>query len=114
VTVISHPGMTIVHPLVERGEAWELIRNAPEAGDLAQLPEYGHRRVVIRQGLLVHEGFQVDSSSTSRLMSLIPHAIEQVPEVYPGITTAAHPSEQNRPTKMAPIRWLRSLFRRHG
>lgn len=87
VAVVSHPGMTVVHPLVERGEAWELLRGSPSTGDLASLPMFGHRRVVFRQGLLAHEGFQIDSSETSRLTSLIAHEVEQVPEAYPGRLT---------------------------
>jgi len=83
VSVVSHPGMTVVHPLVERGEAWELLRGATQGGDLASLPQYGHGYVVFRQGVRAQEGFQIDGSETSRLMSLIAHEIEQVPEVYP-------------------------------
>ncbi|WP_353953574.1 hypothetical protein V6K52_09230 [Knoellia sp. S7-12] len=86
VAVVSHPGLTVVHPLVERGEAWELLRGSPSNGDLAALPLFGHRRVVFRQGLVAHEGFQIDSSETSRLMSLIAHEAEEVPEVYPRLT----------------------------
>jgi hypothetical protein len=81
VSVVSHPGMTVVHPLVERGEAWELLRGAPQGGDLASLPQYGHGYVVFRQGVRAQEGFQIDGSETSRLMSLIAHEIEQ--EVVP-------------------------------
>ena len=83
VAVVSHPGMTVAHPLVERGDAWELLRGAPQNADLASLPLLGHRRVVFRQGLLVHEGFQIDSGESSRLMSIFAHEVEQVPEVYP-------------------------------
>lgn len=101
VAVVSHPGMTIVHPLVERGEAWELLRGAPPLGDLASLPQFGHRRVVFRQGLLVHEGFQIDSSETSRLLSIFAHEIEQAPDAYPG----HQPEERRLP------RWRRVMNR---
>ncbi|GCD88771.1 hypothetical protein [Nocardioides sp. LS1] len=101
VAVVSHPGMTIVHPLVERGEAWELLRDPPLLGDLASLPQFGHRRVVFRQGLLVNEGFQIDSSETSRLLSIFAHEIEQAPEVYPGY----------QPEQPQPPRWRRVMNR---
>lgn len=84
VSVVSHPGMTVVHPLVERGEAWELLRGAPPSGDLASLPQYPYGHVVFRKGLRAHEGFQIDASETSRLMSFFAHEVEQVPGAYPG------------------------------
>lgn len=86
VSVVSHPGMTIDHPLVARGEAWELLRAAPNIGDLAHLPMRGHRTVVFRQGIRAREGFLIDSSETSRLMSILAHEPEQVPELY-GVRT---------------------------
>jgi hypothetical protein len=39
VTLLSHPGWTVQHPLVERGHAWELLRDPPEGGDLTLLPK---------------------------------------------------------------------------
>jgi len=111
ITVVSHPGMSIVHPLVKHGEAWELLHGAPGTGDLASLPKYGHRVVVFRQGFLAHEGFQIDSSETLRLASLFPHETEQVPEVYPTRSTATR-CERFRATGAAAASRVRQLFGR--
>jgi hypothetical protein len=112
VAVVSHPGMTVVHPLVERGDAWELLRGAPQNADLASLPLLGHRTVVFRQGLLVHEGFQIDSSETSHLMSIFTHEVEQVPEVYPGAQTRTRGHRLRE--RMSSFRqWLVDLVRRY-
>lgn len=109
VTVVSHPGMTIRHPLVEKDEGWELLRGAPKKGDLASLPQYGHRTVVFRRGLLAHEGFQIDTSDESRLLSFIGHQVEQVPEVYPRI---ADSSRWSRFRKRPVFDFLRKLLGR--
>lgn len=38
VTLLSHPGWPIQHPLVVRGEAWELLHDPPTSGDLSSQP----------------------------------------------------------------------------
>ncbi|MFC7489427.1 MULTISPECIES: hypothetical protein [unclassified Knoellia] len=45
VTLISHPGWAIEHPLVVRNEAWELLHAPPESGDLSTMPRLGSKAV---------------------------------------------------------------------
>lgn len=110
VAVVSHPGMTIGHPLVQRGEAWELLRGSPGTGDLASLPKYDHHRVIFRQGLYANEGFHVDSSAVSRLLSLVVHDMEDVPEAYPAAAAVPRAVRPTRNTR--PMRWLDRFLRR--
>jgi hypothetical protein len=35
VTLLSHPGWPVEHPLVQVGHAWELLHNPPDRGDLS-------------------------------------------------------------------------------
>ncbi|WP_147543836.1 hypothetical protein [Aeromicrobium massiliense] len=71
VGVFSHPSMTLRHPLVERGHAWELLRSAPPDGsDLADLPTLSHHAVRVCAGGGVPEGHQIDASTDSRLTGL--------------------------------------------
>ncbi len=71
VAVFSHPGMTLRHPLVERGQAWELLHHAPPSGaDLGSLPVLPRRAVTVIRGGDVPEGHQIDGSEASRLTGL--------------------------------------------
>jgi len=45
VTLVSHPGWRILHPLVEAGVAWELLRDTPPDADLSALPRLGYKAV---------------------------------------------------------------------
>jgi hypothetical protein len=70
VTVISHPGVIIHHPLVESGRAWELLHSPPQSGDIGDLEPLSRDNVLYLQGGGVPEGHVVDSSETSRLTAL--------------------------------------------
>lgn len=111
ISVVSHPGMTIKHPLVERGDAWELLRGAPEGGDLGALPQFGHRVVVFRQGLLAYEGFQIDASEASQLIPFSAHEPQQVPDVYPGpgpVSRLAYLRQRHVSSSLG--RWLNQIL----
>lgn len=46
VTLLSHPGGTVDHPLVAQGHAWELLRSPPADGsDLSAMPSLSDRDV---------------------------------------------------------------------
>jgi hypothetical protein len=45
VTLLSHPGWPVEHPLVQKGHAWELLHSPPEGGDLSSLPMLGCKTV---------------------------------------------------------------------
>jgi hypothetical protein len=45
VTLLSHPGWPIEHPLVQVGHAWELLHDPPDRGDLSSLPRLGWKTV---------------------------------------------------------------------
>lgn len=38
-TLLSHPGWPVKHPLVDQGQAWELLRDPPSSGNLSLLPQ---------------------------------------------------------------------------
>ncbi len=47
VTLLSHAGWPVEHPLVERGQAWELL-HTPPSGDLSLLPRLSYQAVFWR------------------------------------------------------------------
>lgn len=53
VTLLSHPGGTVDHPLAAQGHAWELLHLPPEDGsDLSTMPSISHREVFwLRSGV---------------------------------------------------------------
>lgn len=70
VTVVSHPGATVDHPLVRRGEAWELLRSPPDGGDLSGLPAFSHKHVAFARGGGIPAGHVIDESGFSYLSGL--------------------------------------------
>lgn len=66
VAVVSHPGITIEHPLVKSGHAWELLHSPPRCGDIGKLEPLSRDNVRYLQGGGVPEGHVVDGSETSR------------------------------------------------
>jgi hypothetical protein len=66
VTVVNHPGITIDHPLVKRGEGWELLHSPPTGrADLSTLPSMSHKHVLIMRGGGMSAGHVVDESDFS-------------------------------------------------
>lgn len=70
VTVVSHPGIAIRHPMVEAGEAWELLHGAPGSGDLRDLKPLSAKHVNITRGGGVPAGHVVDDSDHTFLITL--------------------------------------------
>jgi hypothetical protein len=44
-TLLAHPGWPVRHPLVEEGQAWELLHDPPESGELSCLSRLGCKTV---------------------------------------------------------------------
>lgn len=70
VTVLNHPGITIDHPLVKRGEGWELLHSPPSGADLSTLPPMRHKHVLIVRGGGMPAGHVVDESGFSFLTGI--------------------------------------------
>ena len=68
-TVVSHPELCIENPLVERGQAWELLHNPP-SGDLSQLPQLAYDTIAWCRGGSVRPGHVVGSNQSSQLEAL--------------------------------------------
>jgi hypothetical protein len=69
VTVVSHAGLRIDHPLVERGQAWELLHNPP-SGDLSQLPQLAYDTITWVRGGAVQPAHVVGANQSSQLEAL--------------------------------------------
>lgn len=80
VTLVSHPGLTLKHPMVERGEAWELLHSAPRWGNLRRLRSRSHKYVRYIRGGGVPSGHSVDESAPSFLTGLLDYSEAQQPE----------------------------------
>lgn len=70
VTLMNHPGLIIDpvdHPLVARAEAWELLHNPPQSGDLAQLPEMPHHSIAWVPGPPRKAGWRIGAGAEAVL-----------------------------------------------
>lgn len=70
VTVVSHPGISIGHPLAERQDAWELLHSPPKRGDLSNFSVLSGKTVAWVQGGTVPENHRVGPDQTSQLTAL--------------------------------------------
>lgn len=70
VTAVSSPGVTIEHPLVASGHAWELLHTPPAGGALQRLRPLPRDVVRFVRGGGVPEGHIVDGSEMARLTAL--------------------------------------------
>jgi hypothetical protein len=66
ICVVSHPGLSITHPLVEQEVAWELLHSAPDNANLSDLDQRSYTAVSWMRGGIVPEGHQVNSSEVSQ------------------------------------------------
>lgn len=72
VSVVVHPGVSIEHPLVAKGHAWELLHSAPPVdSDLSDLPRLGHRHVQYVRGGEVPRGHNVNIHPFSSVVGLL-------------------------------------------
>ncbi|WIY05574.1 hypothetical protein QRX60_17615 [Amycolatopsis mongoliensis] len=78
VTVVSHPGVSIDHPLVNRQDAWELLHNPPQRGDLSKLRSLPGKAVSWMRGEKVPEGHSVGPDQFSRLTAMIGYESDDV------------------------------------
>jgi hypothetical protein len=78
VTVVSHLGITIRHPMVEAGHAWELLHAPPEQGDLGDLEPLSAKHVTYTRGGGVPGGHVVDDSEYKYLITLFGYERDQV------------------------------------
>lgn len=69
-TVVSHPGISIDHPLVQRQDSWELLHNPPKRGDLSNFATLAGKAVAWVQGGTVPEGHRVGPDEVSQLTAL--------------------------------------------
>jgi hypothetical protein len=101
VTVVSHPGISIDHLLVKRRDAWELLHNPPQEGDLSQLRALPYNTVAWVRGGKVPHGHRVGSDQTSQLMAMFGYEADEVQSgccPFPsteGIDTRRSGGEQN-------------------
>lgn len=81
VTAVSHPGISIDHPLEKRQDAWELLHSPPQEGDLSQLRALPYNTVAWVRGGKVPHGHRVGPDQTSQLMAMFEYEAD---EVQPG------------------------------
>ncbi|MGY5884663.1 hypothetical protein [Modestobacter lacusdianchii] len=101
ISVVSHPGIAIEHPLVRFGRAWELLHSPPRRGDIGDLEPLSRDNVRYLQGGGVPEGHVVDASETSRLAALFSIESDRLGPGDPA--TAARPAStpENAPDSAA-------------
>jgi hypothetical protein len=83
VAVVSHPGVTVGHPLVASGQAWELLRSPPLRGDIGALNPLPRDYVRYLRGGGVDEGHVVDGSEVSSLTALFGSHADRLPPEPP-------------------------------
>lgn len=93
VALVSHPGIIIDHPLVSRGEAWELLRGSPPNGDFATLPQHSYQVLQMPRRGSVSRGHIVDTGAASTLTTLL-----EAPTETPSV---------GRPSSNRLARWCR-------
>lgn len=104
VAVVSHPGITVNHPLVEAGHAWELLHSPPARGNLDHLKAFPRDTVRFVRGGGVPEGHVVDGSEIARLTAIFGYEPDQDSVLG-----------QRTPTRAARAgSWLRRLRWRRG
>lgn len=74
VTVVSHPGTVVEHPMVKIGEAAELLHSPPDEFDLSSLPHRGHHYVRYLRGGAIPCGETIDESDLSFLRTYLGHS----------------------------------------
>lgn len=75
-TVVSHPGITLDHPMVRQGQAWELLHSPPRRGDLSTLPPLSRMHVRYVRGGGVPDGHVADESEFKFLSALFGYESE--------------------------------------
>lgn len=83
VAVVSHPGITIEHPLVEAGHAWELLHSPPRRGDIGDFKPLAGDSVRYIRGGSVPEGHIVDGGDASLLAGLFGYEADQLAALTP-------------------------------
>lgn len=78
ISVVSHPGVVIKHPLVGKGRAWEVLHNPPRRGDIGRLKAVQRDAVRFLRGGGVPEGHVVDGSEVSWLTGLFDYEADQL------------------------------------
>lgn len=77
VAVVSHPGVTLEHPLVNSGHAWELLHAPPCRGDIGKLKPLSRDIVRYLRGGGVPNGHVADGSETARVTGLFGYGADQ-------------------------------------
>lgn len=94
-TLLWHPGWTVLHPLVEEGSAWELLHSPPADASLEDLPRLSHSVVqwIAFEGTLA-PGYCLDGSlpplrASDNFLGVAPEVVE----VFSYFAPAAPPLE---------------------